>query len=429
MAMAADIIDWNIPSQSIFDRKIPLVENTMKRIAKGIQKFIIDNPEPILVKSFLTQYHSYSGDDVRGQGLDKPIMTIDTSNRYGLVTAFISQQFKTSIGHKVEQPLWTTTTVSKTLTLKGLAKDYNREDEARQLLENLRWAGGVCCPRCGSLDVAKVEANHEKEIRKGLYRCKDCRNQNDRNKRKDKDAKAIPSQFTVTVGTIFEDSHIDLHIWLQAITLLCSSKKGISAHQLHRQLGITYKSAWFMAHRIRYAMGTSIFTKMKGTVEADETYVGGKSRRAFNQTGFENKTPVVSLVQRNGKVRSFVVSNVTGATLREVLTKNIHPTANLMTDELSAYKTIGNNFVSHDVVNHSKYEYVRGNAYTNTVEGFFSILKRGINGVYHHVSKEHLHRYLAEFDFRYNNRKIDDNERTLKALAGFEGKRLKYGDS
>ena len=310
-----------------------------------------------------------------------------------------------------------TTNIAKTLTLKGLAKDYNREDEARTLLENLRWAGGVCCPRCGSLEVVKVEANPDKKIRKGLYRCKDCR----KNK--------TSNQFTVTVGTIFEDSHIELHIWLQAITLLCSSKKGISAHQLHRQLGITYKTAWFMAHRIRYAMGTSVFTKMKGVVEADETYVGGKSRRIGRYTGMENKTPVVSLVQRGGKVRSFVVPNVTGASLREVLLKNIHPSANLMTDELSAYKTIGNNFVSHDVVNHSKYEYVRGKAYTNTIEGFFSIFKRGINGVYHHVSKEHLHRYLAEFDFRYNNRKIDDNERALKALAGFEGKRLTYKDS
>ncbi|MFA5832163.1 MAG: IS1595 family transposase [Bacteroidota bacterium] len=302
------------------------------------------------------------------------------------------------------------TTDDKILTLKGLSKDYGREDEARELLESLRWADGVCCPCCGGDAVVKVEANAEKKIRKGLYRCKDCRKAKRSN------------QFTVTVGTIFEDSHIPLSQWLQAITLLCCSKKGFSAHQLHRQLGVTYKTAWFMAHRIRYAMGTSVFTKMKGIVEADETHVSGKSRRAFNQTGMENKTPVVSLVQRNGKVRSFVVPNVTGTNLKEVLTKNIHPTANLMTDELAAYKSIGNNFASHDVVNHSKYEYVRGDAYTNTVEGFFSIFKRGVNGVYHHISKEHLHRYLAEFDFRYNNRKIDDHERTLKALAGFEGK-------
>ncbi|MDP1677671.1 MAG: IS1595 family transposase [Bacteroidota bacterium] len=306
----------------------------------------------------------------------------------------------------------------KILTLKGLSKDYGREDEARELLESLRWAGEVCCPRCGSLEIVKVEANPEKKIRKGLYRCKDCR----KNK--------TSNQFTVTVGTIFEDSHIPLSQWLQAITLLCSSKKGFSAHQLHRQLGITYKTAWFMAHRIRYAMGTSVFTgKMKGIVEADETYVGGHSRKMGRQTGWENKTPVVSLVQRKGEVRSFVVSNVTAKNLKEVLTNNVHKSANLMTDELHAYQAIGENFWSHNIVTHSKGEYVRGGIYTNTVEGFFSILKRGINGVYHHVSKEHLHRYLAEFDFRYNNRKIEDNERTLKALAGFEGKRLKYADS
>ncbi len=309
------------------------------------------------------------------------------------------------------------TTDEKVLTLKGLAKDFGKEDQARELLESIRWADDVCCPRCGSTEVVKVEANPEKKIRKGLYRCKDCR----KNK--------TSNQFTVTVGTIFEDSHIPLSQWLQAITLLCSSKKGMSAHQLHRQLGITYKTAWFMAHRVRYAMEQGHFGKLKGTVEADETYVGGRRRRMGNATGLENKVPVVSLVQRDGKVRSFVVPTVSATNLREVLTKNIHPTANLMTDELHLYKDIGKDFASHKTVIHSHYEYVRGNVYTNTVEGFFSIFKRGINGVYHHVSKEHLHRYLAEFDFRYNNRKIDDHERTLKALAGFEGKRLKYADS
>lgn len=311
-----------------------------------------------------------------------------------------------------------TTEKVKILTLKGLSKDYSREDEARELLESIRWADGVCCPRCGSTEVTKIEANPEKKIRRGLYRCKDCR----KNKRS--------NQFTVTVGTIFEDSHIPLSQWLQAITLLCSSKKGISAHQLHRQLGITYKSAWFMAHRIRYAMGTTAFkSKMKGVIEADETYVGGKARRIGRNTGWENKTPVFSLVQRDGGVRSFVVANVTGANVKEVLRKNVHRSADIMTDESKLYFAIGNEFASHSVVNHKRYEYVRDNAYTNTVEGFFSILKRGINGVYHHVSKEHLHRYLAEFDFRYNNRKIDDHERTVKAISGFEGKRLKYADS
>jgi transposase-like protein len=204
----------------------------------------------------------------------------------------------------------------------------------------------------------------------------------------------------------------------------------MSAHQLHRQLGITYKTAWFMAHRIRYAMGQSVFTRrMKGTVEADETYVGGRSRRVGQQKGYENKTPVVSLVQRNGKVRSFIVPTVSASTLRKTLLENINPNSDLMTDELPTYRNIGKNFASHQTVRHHAYEYVRGDVYTNTVEGFFSLLKRGINGVYHHVSKEHLHRYLAEFDFRYNHRKVEDHDRTISAITGFVGKRLTYRDS
>ena len=305
--------------------------------------------------------------------------------------------------------------MTKQLTLKNLQENEQAEDQAREVLERLRWGDKVYCPRCGSDKVVKVEANREKKVRKGLYRCKDCRKLKQNN------------QFTVTVGTIFEDSHIKLNVWLQAIVLLCSSKKGMSAHQLHRELEITYKSAWFMAHRIRYAMEQHTFDKkLDGTVEADETYVGGKSRRIARQTGLENKTPVVSLLQRDGNVRSFVVPVVSAKTLRNVLTENVSKDAHLMTDEGRGYIRLGREFASHGVVNHTLDEYVRGNITTNTVEGFFGILKRGINGIYHHVSKEHLHRYLAEFDFRYNHRKIDDNDRTIKAIAGFEGKRLTY---
>ncbi len=301
---------------------------------------------------------------------------------------------------------------TKDLTLKGLAKSYHSEDAAREVIEQFRWPDGVACPRCGSVDVVKVPG-----ARAGLYRCRDCRRSKTKN------------QFTVTVGTIFEDSHIKLNIWLQAISLMCSSKKGISAHQIHRQLGVTYKTAWFMCHRIRFAMEQKPTRKMKGTIEADETYVGGKSRRVGQQTGLENKTPVVSLVQRNGKVRSFVVPVVSAQTLRETLLDNINPSSHLMTDELTAYGKIGEEFASHDTVNHSRHEYVRGNATTNTVEGYFSLLKRGVNGTFHHISREHLHRYLAEFDFRYNRRKVTDNERTASAIEGFEGKRLTYKDS
>jgi len=307
---------------------------------------------------------------------------------------------------------------AKALTLKGLTYSEAREDEARETLERLRWGDKAACPRCGSTDVTKVEPNPAKKIRKGLYRCRDCR----RNKRN--------NQFTVTVGTIFEDSHIPLYVWLEATTLLCSSKKGMSAHQLHRQLGITYKSAWFMAHRIRYAMAQKpTKRKMRGTIEADETYVGGKGRRIGRLTGFENKTPVVALVQRGGKVRSFVVSHVSATTLKNVLLENVHSSSHLMTDEHDGYRIFGKQFASHQTVTHAKYEYARGDVTTNTVEAFFGLLKRGINGVYHHVSREHLHRYLAEFDFRYNHRKIDDHERTISAIAGFEGKRLTYRDS
>lgn len=304
----------------------------------------------------------------------------------------------------------------KSLTISGLAHNEAKENEARETLERLRWGSGVACPRCGSMDVAKIEAKPGKKVRQGLYRCRDCR----RNK--------TSNQFTVTVGTIFEDSHIPLYIWLQAISLLCSSKKGMSAHQLHRQLGITYKSAWFMAHRIRFAMEQKHTRRMQGTVEADETYIGGKSRRVGRQTGWENKIPVVALVQRNGKVRSFVVPTVTAATLKETLLANVHPSSHLMTDELDGYRKVGKEFASHKTVKHSEYEYVRGDVTTNTVEGYFGLLKRGINGVYHHVSKEHLHRYLAEFDFRYNRRKIDDHDRTVSAILSTEGKRLMYRD-
>ena len=298
------------------------------------------------------------------------------------------------------------TSPKKSATLNSLAKNYSKEDEARELLESLRWPGGVCCPRCGSLTVHKLTARPDSEhpVRNGVYKCKDCHSVN----KKD--------QFTVTVGTIFEDSHIPLSKWLLAITFMCASKKGVSAHQLHRMLGITYKSAWFMAHRIRYAMQQSPIGLMHGTVEADETYVGGK-RRYSSGAGpqFDEKTPVVALVQRNGDVRSFVVPTVSAMSLKEVLLENVHPSSDLMTDELAAYTKTGRKFASHQTVNHRKLEYVRGDVYTNSVEGYFGLLKRGINGVYHHVSREHLHRYLSEFDFRYNRRKIDDDQRTREA--------------
>ncbi|HEV8602376.1 MAG TPA: IS1595 family transposase, partial [Gaiellaceae bacterium] len=274
--------------------------------------------------------------------------------------------------------------------------------KAAEYLEGIRWPNGPVCPHCG-----EGEKRHYplKSKTRRLYKCAACR-----------------KQFTVTVGTIFEGSHVGLNKWLLAFYLLCSSKKGMSAHQLHRMLGVTYKTAWFMAHRIRYAMEQPPFkTRLKGTVEVDETYVGGKVRRSNRKQyvpldpnapdvrrrkGGRNpdeKTPVVALVERGGQVRSFRMATVTADELGAAIRRNVSRQAHLRTDLFPSYTLVGREYASHETVNHL-YEYVRGDAHTNTAENFFSILKRGINGVYHHVSEAHLPRYLSEFDFRYNTR-------------------------
>ena len=307
---------------------------------------------------------------------------------------------------------------------------YQNEDAAREHLEALMWPNGPFCPHCGSLNAKrlpaqlgrKTKAHPDGKIRKGVIQCNDCR-----------------QQYTVTVGTVFESSKVGLHKWLYVNHILCSSKKGTSAHQIARNIGVTYKTAWFMMHRIREAMKDTNGGPMGGygeTVEVDETFVGGKvkNRNAKQQKRFDqrrspvaDKQPVVSLVQRSGKVRSFHVANVTGQTLRSILVTNVDRGSWLMTDEHSGYKLVGQEFVGHGVVTHSKGEYARkGVFHTNTVEGFFSLLKRGIIGTYHHVSEQHLHRYCSEFDFRYNTRKLDDAERADENLIGAVGKRLTY---
>jgi transposase-like protein len=283
-------------------------------------------------------------------------------------------------------------------------------EKAREYLEQKRWPNGVACPHCGSLEAYRLEARPDSKspVRNGVYKCKACR-----------------EQFTVTVGTIFEDSHIALNKWLMAIQLLCSSKKGMSAHQLHRMLGVTYKSAWFMAHRIRYAMSQPpVVDKLKGIVEADETYIGGKHHGKRGR-GSENKTPVFALVERGGRVRSFKTKHVTAKNLSEKIRENVDKKATIMTDEFLAYKNLGKEY-EHHTVNHGAGEYVNGDVHTNTAEGFFSILKRGINGVYNHVGEQHLDRYLAEFGFRYDNRSVDDAVRASIAVGQTEGKRLTY---
>lgn len=297
------------------------------------------------------------------------------------------------------------------LTLDAISRRFSTDEEAREYLESVRWSKSRFCPHCGNADQKRIYAiavNVTKKIRAGLHECGECK-----------------GQFTVTVGTIFEDSHIPLRKWLVAWYLLCASKKGISALQMQRMLGLgSYRTAWFMMHRIRYALRNPSFSsKLSGTVEADETYIGGTVRGSGH--GFRgNKTPVVALVERNGRARSMVVEHGTGKNLREVLHEHVEPSARLMTDELPAYIKPGREFASHESVNHSAGEYSLGEAHTNTVEGFFATLKRGIDGVYHHIEKPYIPQYLGEFDFRYNTRKTTDGKRAILGLRQASGKRL-----
>jgi len=257
-----------------------------------------------------------------------------------------------------------------------------------------------------------------KTTRVGLYKCYQCR-----------------KQFTVKIGTIFEDSHVPMRIWLQAIFLLCSSKKGISSNQLSRTLGVTLKTAWFMSHRIREAMRVVGMSPMGGvgeTVEADETFIGRIEGEKKRRAGWGHKNAVLTLVQRKGAARSFHIDDTSAGQIHNIVRDNVSRGTALMTDEARHYENIGERFASHETVKHSADEYVRGNVHTNTVEGFYSIFKRGMKGVYQHCSEKHLHRYLAEFDFRYSNRVrlgVNDMERTERALKGVVGKRLTYQTS
>lgn len=314
----------------------------------------------------------------------------------------------------------------KDLNLGTIAKRFSDEGEAYRFLESIRWPDGQVCPHCGSIDHAyflnpkggaRITRTGKTSARR-VWKCGACR-----------------KQFSVLIGTIFEGSHIPLFKWLLAFHMLASAKNGIAAYELHRTLHISGESAWFMAHRIRYALeGEPTNEKLIGTVEADETYFGGLAKnmhkadreRKIHGRGPAGKTPVVSLVERGGRVRSQVVADVSGKTLGAVLRKHTTPSAALMTDTAGAYGEIGREFASHEMVNHKGGEYVRGNAHTNTAEGYFSQLKRSIDGTHHHVSEHHLPRYLGEFDYRYNTRKITDGERTILAIRQTVGKRLTY---
>jgi len=300
--------------------------------------------------------------------------------------------------------------------------EFQTEEAAFAYVESKLWADGAVCPHCGGVDrITKVKANAEKRIRMGLYRCGQCK-----------------GQFTVKVGTVFEHARMPLHKMLQAVYLMTSSKKGVSAHQLHRMLEITYKSAWFLAHRVREAMRSgelSTFGSGGGIVEVDETYIGNL-KGAQKRQAFHHKMKVLSLVDRqSGAARSYVVAEVKRAHIEPIVTANLSREARLMTDEAMVYRPIGKQFASHATVNHAGGEYVdawKPERHTNTVEGFFSIFKRGMKGVYQHCGEQHLHRYLAEFDFRYTNRValgINDSERADNALLGIVGKRLTYANT
>ena len=296
-------------------------------------------------------------------------------------------------------------------------KIFQDATKAREWLELLLWPDGRVCGYCGVLNESTPIKGRD-----GYYQCNACR-----------------KQFTVQVGTLFERSHIPLNKWLMAAFLLCASKKGMSAHQMHRMLGITYKSAWFMCHRLREAMRPAHGSGPKGgegkIVEADETYVRGKEKnkhvrqRKAGNIGGQGKEIVFSLVERGGHVRSHHVGEVNAKTLRPILVQQISRKSSLMTDDAGQYRHMGDEFARHEVVNHGALEYVRGDAHTNTIEGYFSILKRGIAGTYHHVSAQHLKRYLGEFDFRYNERAglgVNDELRAERTLKGIVGKRLTY---
>jgi transposase-like protein len=289
---------------------------------------------------------------------------------------------------------------------------FHDDDKAREHLESVLWKNGAYCPRCGVTGdrITKMEG---KSLRPGVYNCKDCR-----------------KPFTVTVGTVMERSHIPLSKWVMASHLMMASRKGISALQLHRMLDISYEAAWFLAHRLReWAVPTKpgpLGGKNK-VVEGDETYIGGKAKnKAFGP--IPKKAAVFALVEREGSVRSFHVTNVNSETLRPIIVKHASRKSYLMTDESTVYPKIGAEFSGHGTVNHSADEYVRlgGFVHTNTIESYFAILKRGVYGTFHSISEQHLPRYCAEFDCRYNGRHLTDAERTNKLLAGAKGKRLLY---
>lgn len=295
------------------------------------------------------------------------------------------------------------------------APHFHDEAAAYAYVEARIWPNGPICPHCGATD--RVYQLKGKATRPGLYKCGHCR-----------------KQLTVKIGTVFESSHVPMHLWLQAIALLTASKKGMSSNQLHRMLGVTLKTAWFMSHRIRAAMADGSLPPLGGSgkaVEADETFIGRK-KGVLVARGGAHKHAVFGAVERGGSVRTVHLETMTANEISEVVRENIAPETRLRTDEATHYRAVGKEFAEHGTVNHGREEYVdpfNHDIHTNTIEGYFSIFKRGMKGIYQHCGEQHLHRYLAEFDFRYNNRVrlgVDDTARADRALLGAKGKRLTY---
>jgi transposase-like protein len=281
------------------------------------------------------------------------------------------------------------------------------EAAAVEFFERRLWNGTPRCPHCGMTEVARIISKAGTHGPRFLWRCHGCK-----------------AQFTVRIGTILEDSRIPLRHWAFAFWAACASKKGVSAMQIQRQTGLSYKSALYLMHRIRWAMAEGVSGKLSGDVEIDETYVGGKSTREHK---LANKTPVMAFVERGGRARSFPIERITSETLQLSMLANVTLDSAIYTDQHTGYPAVAMRYEGgHHTVNHSHYEYVRGNVHTNTVEGFFSLIKRSIYGTFHSVSRKHLHRYVSEVEFRYNARKIDDGARVEKAIQAGRGKRLQY---
>ncbi|MEQ8194226.1 MAG: IS1595 family transposase [Rhodospirillales bacterium] len=305
-----------------------------------------------------------------------------------------------------------------------LSKPYFHDESAAYAFVEARiWPDGPICPHCGGTD--RISKMNGKSTRIGAHKCYQCR-----------------KPFTVKIGTIFEQSHVKMHLWLQAIFLMAASKKGISANQLHRTLGVTLKTAWFMSHRIREAMRSGDLSPLGGEgqiVEADETYYGNREERKISEQrrgrpykkkgGLSMKRAVLGLVERGGQVRTFHIAQATKVNVADLVTKNVDKESILYTDESRLYHGMKDHFKDHDFTTHSKNEYARGPVHSNTIENYFSVFKRGMKGTYQHCAEKHLHRYLAEFDFRYNKRvglEVTDEQRADYILDGIVGKRLTY---